>query len=230
MAHGPIGLEGIDHLLVEYTRRKGSTPKALRYCPWAGDGCWRSSAPDPGGSGGAGGVWMHSLSRDPTRRRCVYSPTRAGKTSLGSAGIGLGVISHVPGEPLKWEGWEDAAVTPEKLGELFARPERADGPATAIAAPLRALRARLRPHAHQFRSCNRWQASAAIASLWKRPRTWWSATAARSRASTATGRRGRSSAPHVWPGTDAGVPGVQGALGSGVEDESGEIGGTLQTG
>jgi Fe-S oxidoreductase len=28
----------------------------------------------------------------------------------------LGVTSHVPGQPLNWEGWEDAAVAPEKLG------------------------------------------------------------------------------------------------------------------
>ena len=28
----------------------------------------------------------------------------------------LGVISHVPGEALSWEGWEDSAVAPEKLG------------------------------------------------------------------------------------------------------------------
>ena len=28
----------------------------------------------------------------------------------------LGAISHVPGEPLTWEGWEDSAVPPEKLG------------------------------------------------------------------------------------------------------------------
>ena len=28
----------------------------------------------------------------------------------------LGAISHVPGEPLSWEGWEDSAVAPEKLG------------------------------------------------------------------------------------------------------------------
>ena len=28
----------------------------------------------------------------------------------------LGATSHVPGEPLNWEGWEDAAVAPEKLG------------------------------------------------------------------------------------------------------------------
>ena len=28
----------------------------------------------------------------------------------------LGAVSRVPGEPPNWEGWEDAAVAPEKLG------------------------------------------------------------------------------------------------------------------
>ena len=31
----------------------------------------------------------------------------------------LGVTSHVPGEPLRWEGWEDSAVAPEKLGDYL---------------------------------------------------------------------------------------------------------------
>ena len=31
----------------------------------------------------------------------------------------LGVISYVPGEPLSWEGWEDSAVAPEKLGNYL---------------------------------------------------------------------------------------------------------------
>jgi Fe-S oxidoreductase len=31
----------------------------------------------------------------------------------------LGAISHVPGEPPGWEGWEDSAVTPEKLGSYL---------------------------------------------------------------------------------------------------------------
>src|SRR5207302_8476946 len=31
----------------------------------------------------------------------------------------LGAISHVPGEPLTWEGWEDSAVAPEKLGNYL---------------------------------------------------------------------------------------------------------------
>src|SRR5258705_3857853 len=28
----------------------------------------------------------------------------------------LGAVAHVPGEPGAWEGWEDSAVAPEKLG------------------------------------------------------------------------------------------------------------------
>src|SRR5439155_3375317 len=31
----------------------------------------------------------------------------------------LGAISHVPGEPLTWEGWEDSAVAPENLGHYL---------------------------------------------------------------------------------------------------------------
>jgi Fe-S oxidoreductase len=31
----------------------------------------------------------------------------------------LGVISYVPGEDLSWEGWEDSAVAPEKLGKYL---------------------------------------------------------------------------------------------------------------
>ena len=33
----------------------------------------------------------------------------------------LGAVVFVPGEPDRWEGWEDAAVPPEKLGDLSAQ-------------------------------------------------------------------------------------------------------------
>src|SRR5580704_194686 len=36
MAHGPIGLEGVDHLLVEYTRRKGINSEGLALFPPGG--------------------------------------------------------------------------------------------------------------------------------------------------------------------------------------------------
>src|SRR5438128_2567321 len=31
----------------------------------------------------------------------------------------LGVLAYVPGEPFSWEGWEDSAVAPEKLGSYL---------------------------------------------------------------------------------------------------------------
>ena len=31
----------------------------------------------------------------------------------------LGAVVFVPGEPDRWEGWEDAAVPPEKLGDYL---------------------------------------------------------------------------------------------------------------
>src|SRR4029077_17047805 len=36
MAHGPIGLEGVDHLLVEYTRRKRINSEGLALLPQGG--------------------------------------------------------------------------------------------------------------------------------------------------------------------------------------------------
>ena len=47
MAHKPIGLEGVDDLLVEYTRRKASIRKGWRCCPKAAAGCWPNSAATP---------------------------------------------------------------------------------------------------------------------------------------------------------------------------------------
>ena len=32
---------------------------------------------------------------------------------------GLGATAFVPGEPLTWEGWEDSAVPPERVGDYL---------------------------------------------------------------------------------------------------------------
>ena len=31
---------------------------------------------------------------------------------------GLGATAWVPGEPVTWEGWEDSAVAPDKVGPI----------------------------------------------------------------------------------------------------------------
>ena len=60
---------------------------------------------------------IDALSRSATPpQRAASIPARKPSASGRFAKSSLGATSHVPGEPLNWEGWEDAAVAPEKLG------------------------------------------------------------------------------------------------------------------
>jgi Fe-S oxidoreductase len=60
---------------------------------------------------------MQSLSRGATPPEMrLYTDKQLQKRVWVVRESALGATSHVPGEPLNWEGWEDAAVAPEKLG------------------------------------------------------------------------------------------------------------------
>src|SRR5690606_29535382 len=43
---------------------------------------------------------------DPAEERMIWTVRESG----------LGATAHVPGKHITWEGWEDAAVPPERLG------------------------------------------------------------------------------------------------------------------
>jgi FAD/FMN-containing dehydrogenase/Fe-S oxidoreductase len=118
MAHRPIGLEGVDDLLVEYTRRKGINSEGLALLPEGGGWLFAEfgAATPPEAEAQAAGL-MESLRRssNPPQMRLLTDRgqvRRAWEVRESS----LGVIAYVPGEPLSWEGWEDSAVAPEKLG------------------------------------------------------------------------------------------------------------------
>src|SRR5579864_5967745 len=117
MAHKPIGLEGIDDLLTEYTRRRGINEEGLALLPPGGG--WLlaefGAQTQAEAEAQARGL-MEALGRSttvPNMRLCTKDEAKHIWTVRESS---LGVISHVPGEPLSWEGWEDSAVAPEKLG------------------------------------------------------------------------------------------------------------------
>ena len=63
---------------------------------------------------------------------------------------GLGASVFVPGEKSGWEGWEDSAVPPEKLGAYLRELFIADPAVRLHHAHVRALRAGLRASAHQL--------------------------------------------------------------------------------
>jgi FAD/FMN-containing dehydrogenase/Fe-S oxidoreductase len=118
MTHKPIGLEGFDDLLVGYTRAKGINSEGLALLPEGGG--WlmvefgASTAQEAEAQARA---LMENLSRSSNPPNLhLLTDKQQSKRVWEVREASLGVTSHVPGEPLNWEGWEDAAVAPEMLG------------------------------------------------------------------------------------------------------------------
>ncbi len=117
LEHHPIGLEGFDHLLVEFMRRKGLALRELDRLP-AGVGFLLVEM----------GAWTaeeaqfkaQALIHDCLDWPCppvahICTPEEAASVWYVRESA-LGAVVFVPGEPDRWEGWEDAAVPPAKLG------------------------------------------------------------------------------------------------------------------
>ena len=118
MAHTPIGLEGVDRLLVEYTRRKGINREGLALLPQGGG--WllaEFGAATQAEAESQARRLMDDLGRSSTPPQMrLFADKRQARKVWDVRESALGATSHVPGEPLEWEGWEDSAVAPDKLG------------------------------------------------------------------------------------------------------------------
>src|SRR5580658_3624720 len=118
MAHKPIGLEGFDDFLVSYTRMKGINSDGLALLPERGG--WlmvEFGAQTAREAESQARALMHTLARSPRPPNVrLYAGKQQIKRVWEVRESALGVTSHVAGEPMSWEGWEDSAVAPEKLG------------------------------------------------------------------------------------------------------------------
>jgi FAD/FMN-containing dehydrogenase/Fe-S oxidoreductase len=117
MEHKPIGLEGFDDLLVYYERVKGINTEGLALLPEGGG--WlmvELGAKTARGAKSKARGLMDALNRsaNPPNMRLYEGPQAKRIWEVRESS--LGATSHVPGEALNWEGWEDAAVAPDKLG------------------------------------------------------------------------------------------------------------------
>jgi FAD/FMN-containing dehydrogenase/Fe-S oxidoreductase len=121
MAHHPIGLEGIDELLVEFSRRRQLNLEGLALLPPGGGWLFAEfGATTIAEAESHARALMHSLShgaKPPAMR--LFTDKRQARQVWDVRESALGATSHVPGEPPGWEGWEDAAVTPDKLGNYL---------------------------------------------------------------------------------------------------------------
>jgi FAD/FMN-containing dehydrogenase/Fe-S oxidoreductase len=118
MEHRPIGLEGFDDIVVNASRHKGINLDAIALLP---EGCgWlmvEFGADTVAEAESQARNLMETLDRSaaPPNMRMFTDPRQA-KRIWDVRESSLGVTAHVPGEPLRWEGFEDSAVGPDKLG------------------------------------------------------------------------------------------------------------------
>jgi FAD/FMN-containing dehydrogenase/Fe-S oxidoreductase len=121
MAHHPIGLEAVDSLLVEFTRRRHLNADGLALLPQGGGWLFAefgASTAVEAESQARNLMRALSQSTSPPKMR-LFPDRQQAKRVWDVRESALGAISHVPGEPPGWEGWEDSAVTPEKLGSYL---------------------------------------------------------------------------------------------------------------
>jgi FAD/FMN-containing dehydrogenase/Fe-S oxidoreductase len=118
LAFHPVGLEGLDDRLVDDMKKMKLHPEDLQLLP-DGNG-WLLV--EFGGqtreeSDSAARAAMSAIDRRPNAPSMkMYDDIRQEKLVWKVRESGLGATARVPGEPITWEGWEDSAVPPERLG------------------------------------------------------------------------------------------------------------------
>src|SRR5262249_996943 len=118
-AFQPTALEGIDHYLYQNIQKKGGPhSRYLKMLP-EGKG-WLMA--DFGAAKREHAIdlahrVMESLKKKPNAPSMKLFTDKADTQHIWEVReSGLGSTAFVPGEPDTWEGWEDSAVAPEKLG------------------------------------------------------------------------------------------------------------------
>jgi FAD/FMN-containing dehydrogenase/Fe-S oxidoreductase len=120
LEHKPIGLEGFDFMLVDFMRRKGLALRDLDRLPdgvgflLVEMGAWSEAEARAKAETVAGA--SQSWPSPPVAHICTPEEAASVWHVRESA---LGAMVFVPGEPDRFEGWEDAAVPPAQLGNYL---------------------------------------------------------------------------------------------------------------
>jgi FAD/FMN-containing dehydrogenase/Fe-S oxidoreductase len=121
IAHNPIACEGIDDRLIDFMRKKGLRVHDLELLPEGGGwllvefgGETRREAEEH----------AHGLVEDLKRAGNppaikLYDDPAQEKKLWDVRESGLGATAFIPGEPDTWPGWEDSAVTPDRVGSYL---------------------------------------------------------------------------------------------------------------
>src|SRR3954452_8370903 len=118
LAFRPIGLEGIDDRLIADMEKTGIHPENIELLPdgagwllveFGGDSKEQSDA--------RARAAMAALRSQPSPPAMLLYDDPAKEAMLWKVReSGLGATAHVPDAPVTWEGWEDSAVPPDRVG------------------------------------------------------------------------------------------------------------------
>ncbi|HEY3941173.1 MAG TPA: FAD-binding and (Fe-S)-binding domain-containing protein [Acidimicrobiales bacterium] len=121
LPHEPIALEGIDHRLIRDQRLKGINSRPLDQLP-EGDGYLlvQFGADTPEEADRAAHRMLDALGESQHEPDVQFLDDPTQEDELWQAReAGLGATAHVPTERDTWEGWEDSAVPPDRLGDYL---------------------------------------------------------------------------------------------------------------
>ena len=122
LEHRPLGLEGVDELLIEDMTMLGKHQHDLSRLP---DGRGWLLVELGGDTKDEADDKARALQRDLERAGGglrgvkIYDDKQGEEHVWGVREAGLGATAFLPGQPDTHEGWEDSAVPPERLGDYL---------------------------------------------------------------------------------------------------------------
>lgn len=118
MSHKPIGLEGLDDVLVRNMKKLKMHDEDLQLLPKGNGWLIAEFGGDTREEANAHAqALMDALKKLPDAPTMkLYDDPDEEKKIWEVREAGLGATARVPDEPVTWEGWEDSAVPPEKIG------------------------------------------------------------------------------------------------------------------
>ncbi len=119
LRHAPAALEGIDHRLVQLEHSRRLAEKALAQLPEGK--AWlmvQFDGADQDGADGEARRMLDELKKVTPHTEIVDDPARSSQI-WAAREAGLGATAYPPDGPETHEGWEDAAVPPQRLADYL---------------------------------------------------------------------------------------------------------------
>ncbi len=121
MKYAPIGLEGMDEILIDLMKKIGMHPQDIQLLPdgkgWLLVEFGGDSQEESVGKAEAAMRTLKKEKQPPSMK--LFKDKEEEEKVWTIRESGLGATAHVTGEPLTWPGWEDAAVAPEYVGRYL---------------------------------------------------------------------------------------------------------------